>query len=152
MVFTCLVWLNKPMHKRFEKLITLARRALKSQSFRRYLFVGFSTVAIDYILLALLRNVFSSSLVYAVSIAYWTSIAYNFLLNRHWSFGATEGLVPKQIFLYGMLLVFNYLITLLVVWGLESFGMSEYIAKLFALGLTITWTYVLYKKIVFTVK
>lgn len=124
-------------------------RLLKSRSFKRYLFVGVSTVVIDYFILALLRMTFSSSLVYAVSIAYWVSIAYNFMLNRHWSFGATEGMVPRQVAFYGLLLVFNYLVTLGVVWVLEGFGINEYFAKLFVLSLTISWTYLFYKKVVF---
>ncbi len=135
-----------------QKAHELGKRAVNSKSFRRYLFVGFSTVAIDYIVLFILRSVFSSGLVYAVSVAYWTSIAYNFTLNRYWSFEASSGMVPRQLFLYGCLLLFNYLITLGVVSGLESMGLSEYIAKMFALGLTITWTYIFYKKIVFTTR
>lgn len=127
----------------------LGKRAVKSKSFKRYLFVGVSTVAIDYLLLFIFRSVFSSGLVYAVSVAYWISIAYNFTLNRYWSFEASKGMIPKQMLLYGCLLLFNYLVTLGVVWGLESMGLSEYIAKLLALGLTITWTYLFYKKIVF---
>ncbi len=58
-------------------------------------------------------------------------------------------MVPRQLFLYACLLVFNYFITVGIVWGLESAGLSEYIAKLIALGITVTWTYLFYKKIVF---
>lgn len=140
------------MHSKVKKSVATGVRIVRAQSFRRYLFVGVSTVVLDYVLLALLRMVFSSGLVFAVTAAYWTSIAYNFLLNRHWSFEASEGLVPRQMVLYGTLLLFNYLVTLGVVWWLESLGLSEYIAKLFALGLTISWTYVAYKKIVFTTR
>lgn len=138
------------MREKIKQVHALGKRAAYSRSFRRYIFVGVSTVAIDYLVLFVLRNMLSVRLVYAVSIAYWTSIAYNFTLNRYWSFEASSGMVPKQLFLYGCLLLFNYFVTLGVVWSLESIGLSEYIAKLFALGMTITWTYVFYKKIVFT--
>ena len=140
------------MREHLQTAHILGKRAVNSKSFRRYLFVGFSTVAIDYLVLFVLRSIHATSLVYAVSIAYWTSIAYNFTLNRYWSFEASSGMVPRQLFLYDCLLLFNYLVTLGVVWGLESMGLSEYIAKVFALGLTITWTYIFYKKIVFSVK
>jgi len=137
------------MQKHVKRVHALGKRAVNSKSFRRYLFVGFSTVAIDYGLLIILRQFFSSGLFSAVSIAYWTSIAYNFTLNRYWSFEASSGMVPRQLFLYACLLVFNYFITVGIVWGLESAGLSEYIAKLIALGITVTWTYLFYKKIVF---
>lgn len=140
------------MREKVKKVHTLGKRAVNSKSFRRYLFVGVSTVMLDFLLLLILRSKFSSGLLSAVSIAYWISIAYNFTLNRYWSFEASKGLVPRQLFLYGLLLIFNYLVTLAVVWGIESVGISEYLAKLMALGLTITWTYIFYKKIIFIVK
>ncbi len=145
----CLVYYNRSMREHIKTAHGLGKRAVKSKSFKRYLIIGFSTVAIDFLILFILRNILSIRLVFAVTIAYWTSIAYNFSLNRYWSFEASSGMVPKQMFLYGCLLLFNYSITLGIVWSLESMGFSEYIAKMFALGLTITWTYVLYKKIVF---
>ena len=130
----------------------LGRRAVSSRSFKRYLFVGFSTVAIDYTILFILRKVFSGNLVVSVSVAYWTSIIYNFTLNRLWSFEASGGMIPKQAALYGGLLVFNYLVTLGIVSGLESMGLSEFIAKIIALCITVPWTYVFYKKVVFRVR
>jgi len=140
------------MREKLIKIHTLGRRAVSSKSFRRYIFVGISTVALDFLLLILLRSKFSSGLLSAVSIAYWISIAYNFSINRYWSFEASEGMVPRQLFLYGLLLIFNYSVTLGVIWGIESVGISEYIAKLVALSFTITWTYIFYKKIIFITK
>ncbi len=152
MVNTSWVYYNRLMRDHILMAHGLGKRAMKSKSFKRYILVGLSTVAIDYLVLFTLRKVFATNLVYAVSVAYWTSIAYNFTVNRYWSFEASSGMVPKQMFLYGCLLLFNYCVTLVVVWNLESLGLSEYIAKLFALCLTIIWTYIFYKKIVFATK
>jgi putative flippase GtrA len=138
------------MKKHIEQLSKKSVELVKEQSFRRYLFVGVSTVFIDVALLALLRERFKGGLLSAVSVAYWSSIVYNFFLNRHWTFEAQKGMVPKQIMQYGLLLVCNYLVTLLIVSTIESMGVSEYIGKMFALGVTISWTYFIYKKIVFT--
>jgi putative flippase GtrA len=122
---------------------------IKERSFRRYLIVGVSTVCIDVALLALLREKFKGGLFSAVSIAYWASILYNFTLNRIWSFEAQKGMIPKQMLQYGVLLFVNYLVTVLLVTFLESLGMSEYIGKIVALGITVSWTYFIYKRIVF---
>ncbi len=140
------------MREKLNQVHSLGKRAIYSKGFRRYIFVGLSTVVIDYLLLFTLRSIFSSGLVYSVSIAYWISIAYNFTLNRYWSFEASSGMVPRQIVLYSCLLLFNYLVTLGIIYELESIGINEYIAKVFALMVTITWTYVFYKKIVFVAK
>lgn len=123
--------------------------ALKERSFRRYVFAGISTVVLDYLLLVVMRMVFTNSLIHAVTIAYWTSIIYNFLLNKYWSFEDTKSMKPKQVIQYVCLLLFNYLVTLSIVWGLEVMGLSEYIGKLIALVITISWTYLIYKKIIF---
>ncbi len=138
------------MKKRIEHLSKKSVELVKEQSFQRYLFVGVSTVFIDVALLALLRERFKGGLLSAVSLAYWSSIVYNFFLNRHWTFEAQKGMVPKQIAQYGILLFCNYIVTLLIVSGVESMGISEYIGKMLALGVTISWTYFIYKKIVFT--
>jgi putative flippase GtrA len=137
------------MRHKVKHTIVIAKRVGSQQSFRRYLFVGVSTVLTDYVLLALFRIVLDKNLFIAVTLSYWISIAYNFSLNRWWSFEAAEGLVRKQLILYLCLLVFNYLITLLIVKTLYYFGISEFIAKLGALCLTVPWTYFAYKKIVF---
>ena len=131
------------------ELIASAIKLLKEKSFRRYLFVGFSTVFIDLFILVLLREHFGGGIFSAVSIAYWLSIAYNFFMNRHWSFEAGHGVAPKQMTQYGILLGFNYLTTLAIVSSIESAGVSEYIGKVIALCVTISWTYVIYKKVIF---
>ena len=137
------------MKEHIENIKNKSITTLKERSFRRYLVVGISTVCIDVALLALLREKFKGGLLSAVSIAYWASILYNFTLNRIWSFEAQKGMIPKQMFQYGVLLFVNYLVTVLLVTCLESLGMSEYLGKIVALGITVSWTYFIYKKIVF---
>jgi putative flippase GtrA len=137
------------MKKHIESIKNKSITTLRERSFRRYLVVGISTVCIDVALLALLREKFKGGLFSAVSIAYWASILYNFTLNRIWSFEAQKGMIPKQMIQYGVLLFVNYLVTVLLVTCLESLGMSEYLGKIVALGITVSWTYFIYKKIVF---
>lgn len=140
------------MREKIKQAHALGKKAAYSKSFRRYIFVGVSTVVLDYLLLFFFRSILSLGLALSVTTAYWISIGYNFLMNRYFSFQASEGLVPKQMILYGCLLFFNYLVTILIVFILESIGVSEYIAKMLALGVTVTWTYLLYKRIVFVVR
>ena len=137
------------MKQHIKKGYHFAKKTAMEKSFRRYLFVGFSTVAIDYILLFLLSSHLGKGILSAVSIAYWTSIIYNFTVNKYWTFEDQESLSGIQLAKYICLLIFNYLVTLGIVAGLQSAGISEYLAKLVALGVTITWTYFIYKKLVF---
>lgn len=72
----------------------------------------------------------------------------NFLINRHWSFKATEK-TSRSLALYLILLCLNtvfstYAITLMVVQGFD-----EVIAKLITMVLITLWNFVLYRKVIF---
>ncbi len=131
-----------------QRLINLSTRLVKSLSFRRYLIIGVSTVILDYLILFILRAKKSEGLTPSVTAAYWLSIAYNYSLNKAWSFGA-KSLTARQNIMYLSLLGINYLITLSAIHGLQSLGVSEYIGKMAALAITIPWTYYAYKHRIF---
>lgn len=118
----------------------------------RYLFVGGSTIVIDMFLLVLLHGVLNINIAVATSVAYWVSIAYNFSLNRWWTFGAGESKkLYEHIISYGILLGFNYLFTVIFV-SAGSRYMEYWLAKIIAIALQITWTYPIYKNIIFKEK
>lgn len=115
----------------------------------RYLFVGVTTVAIDFGLLILLHGVLQLNISIATSVAYWVSIAYNFTLNRFWTFSVSEKTdLQKHIALYSILLGINYLFTVFFV-TLVSEHIDYTIAKVLAIACQITWTYPIYKKVIF---
>lgn len=103
----------------------------------------------DIVLLIFLKEIMGLSLPIATSIAYWTSIGYNFCLNRWWTFSANE---EKQLHehaaLYLVLLGFNYLFTVIFV---SMVGQIIYygLAKIIATGIQISWTYPTYKYLIF---
>ena len=115
----------------------------------RYLLVGGSTFAIDILLLFLLHGKLHIKIAISTSISYWFSIAYNFSLNKFWTFSASnkkklhENLIP-----YFLLLGFNYLFTVIFV-SLASHHINYLIAKVIAVLIQTCWTYTTYKHIVF---
>ena len=135
------------MHKHVKNTFVFAKKTVREKSFHKYIFVGVSTVIIDYSLLFLLHSQFKNGIFSAVSIAYWTSIVYSFLINKYWTFKSSGGIPIRQLLQYVLLLIFNYLITLGIITGLKTFSVGEYTAKLLALVQTISWTYFIYKKI-----
>lgn len=117
--------------------------------FIRYLFVGGTTFLIDFSILFFLHEVVHFNLALATSIAYWASITFNFLLNRSWTFSASEKKkLHEHALFYGLLLSFNYLYTVIAVSILSHF-MYFGIAKLIAVITQVSWTYFLYKNYVF---
>lgn len=122
-----------------------------NSSFFRYIVIGGSTFLIDFLLLIILHGGFNLNVLVAASISYWVSILYNFLLNRYWSFkikGNTD--LYKHIFLYAALLGFNYLFTItFLAITVNYYHLNYMISKLIAVGFQITWTYLIYKNVIF---
>lgn len=116
----------------------------------RYLFVGGTTFMIDFGLLVLLHGYLDLNLQLAASISYWTSILYNFTLNRNWTFSTSEKkALHKHVMAYGILLACNYVFTIAFV-SLGSQFMNYTIAKTLAVMIQTLWTYRIYKNIIFT--
>jgi putative flippase GtrA len=122
---------------------------LYRHSFVRYVLIGGTTFAIDFFLLVLLHGVLNINVIVAATISYWTSIAFNFVANRFWTFGATETHIAKHAASYSMLLGFNYLFTIGFIAGATHFGMHYTIAKIIAVAIQMAWTYMAYKKLIF---
>lgn len=123
---------------------------LYRHNFVRYVFVGGSTFILDFSILFCLQHFTNVSLTISTSIAYWVAIAYNFTLNRWWTFSASESKkLHQHLTLYLMLLGANYLVTLLIVLGLSNFIYFGW-AKIAAVAVQVLWTYPIYKKVIFT--
>ncbi len=131
-----------------QRLSSLAKFVYRHH-FIRYLFVGGSTFIIDFGTLVMLHGVLDVHLAVATTIAYWLSITYNFTLNRSWTFSSSEQeSLHRHAVMYGVLLGFNYLFTLIFV-GLASRYMHFGLAKTLAVIIQVSWTYQIYKKVVF---
>lgn len=114
-----------------------------------YCVIGGGTFMLDFFLLVFLHGHLGINLLVATTLAYWTSIAFNFVTNRFWTFGATDTHVIKHLVPYLALLGFNYLFTLAFVGITTYFGLHYTIAKIIAVIIQISWTYVIYKKVIF---
>lgn len=125
---------------------------LYNHKFIRYLFVGGSTFFIDLGTLVLLHGHLNFGLRLSTSIAYWLSVSFNFCMNRWWTFSASENKKLHQHMLtYGVLLVFNYLFTVLSM-GILSRHINYAIAKPIVVITQTFWTYPIYKNIIFGVR
>ena len=115
----------------------------------RYLFVGGTTFLIDFSLLVLLHGKHHVNLEFATSIAFWVSVTYNFYLNRNWAFSSSENKkLHKHLTAYGILLVFNYLFAVVFV-SFFSHHMPYTLAKALSVIIQTSWTYPIYKRVIF---
>lgn len=125
-------------------------KALANRRFVRYLLVGGTTFAIDFILFSLLHSVLSWDVLVANTVSYWSSIAFNFSVNYKWTFGGAETTAFKrQLALYLGLLLFNFGFSSVFLSVTIGLGLNPQIAKIIATALQMSWTYIAYKTVVF---
>jgi len=122
---------------------------LYQHHFVRYVFVGGTTFILDFSILFFMHGSMGVNVAIATSIAYWTSIVYNFCLNRYWTFSVWERQsLHRHITAYLLLLGFNYLFNVLMVSVLSHFIYFG-LAKVIAVGIQMLWTYPIYKRYIF---
>jgi putative flippase GtrA len=121
---------------------------LAENSVVRFLLIGGLSFALDLGLLAVLHEAFGVELWIATPIAFVVSLIFNFLLQRIFTFKATNhGGVSAAKYL--LLVAFNIVVSDLIVTGFDAFGWSYIIGKATATVLTTVWNYWLYRHWIF---
>ncbi len=114
----------------------------------RFLLVGGLSFALDLGLLALLHEAFGVALWIATPIAFIVSLVFNFLLQRVFTFRATnKGSVSAAKYL--LLVLVNIVVSDVIVTGFDALGWSYVIGKTTATILTTGWNYLLYRHWIF---
>ncbi|MFD0757674.1 GtrA family protein [Arthrobacter ulcerisalmonis] len=114
----------------------------------RFLLVGGLSFALDLGLLVILHEVVGVDLAIATPIAFVTSLVFNFLLQRLFTFRSdSHGATSAAKYL--ALVVFNILVTEVLVTGFHAVGWSYIVGKATATIITTVWNYFLYKKWIF---
>ena len=124
------------------------RSSLDVRRFLIYVGVGLAGFAVDFGLLVLLREVFGAPVWLAATVAFWASLGVVFLSNKYLTFGAQGG-GHRQIVRYFILLGFNYLATLGVIWLGERTGLGYQLGKIISVAMTTLWNYFAYQLWVF---
>ena len=114
----------------------------------RFLVVGVLSVGVDTAALVLLREVVGLPLAVATTLAFALTLAVNFSLNLGFVFGV-RGRLAGRLARYGVLVVVNYVLTLLLVLGIAAVGVHYVLAKLIAVGCCAMLNFVAYRHWVF---
>jgi putative flippase GtrA len=114
----------------------------------RFATVGASVALIDFSSVAVLSRLLSPLV--AVSIAYFIGVTCHFLLNKFWVFRCRRKDYGKQLIQYGLVVLNNWFITIVVVQlCLSTFTSNVLIAKLCAIPCATLCNFLLMQMVVF---
>ena len=126
--------------------------------FMRYFIVGIVGFALEYTLFIVLRNSWRINELLVNIMVYTVIFWFNFLLNKYYSFKSRSNF-KKQLFYYGILLVFNLAagnvllssgIRYLLVLGFgEGSWPVLYLPKILIMFFIVSWNFILYKKVIY---
>ena len=110
----------------------------------RFCVVGFVTALIYFFVIGFLYDVMKWGYLPAVTLAFIFSTTFHFLANRSYTFNSNSRSIARQLFRYVVLIVINYLITILVVkYSVEILHLHPYLGVLMSTFLTVMVGYIL---------
>ncbi|MDQ0673464.1 putative flippase GtrA [Pseudarthrobacter siccitolerans] len=123
-------------------------RWIVASSVVRFLVVGGLSFALDLGLLVFLHEFLGVELWIATPVAFVVSLIFNFLLQRIFTFQATNnrGISAMK---YVLLVVVNILVSDVIVTGFDTLGWSYMVGKATSTILTTVWNYFLYRHWIF---
>lgn len=130
-------------------MIRSSRAYLRTSQPLRYVVIGGISYVVEIATLLSLANLFSLSPEASVAYSFWVGLVTSFLLQKHVAFKSKANdrrAIGRQSVLYGALVLFNYLFTIVFV-GAFTGILGLVAARTIALLLTVAWNYFVYKKI-----
>jgi len=117
---------------------------MKYQVFK-FLVVGGSSALLDILLTIFFKEKIGLSPIFSVVVGQIFVIFYNFSLNKFWSFNS-KTLLFSQMVRFSMLLVFNYLFGILLMYLLNGLAQIDYrIVRLGSIALMAIYNFFVYK-------
>ncbi len=116
----------------------------------RYIFVGGLSYIVDIMVLIGLYEGIHTSRALAASASFWTGLVISFVLQKFVAFQDFQQEIKalsRQVVGYGMLVAFNYLLTVFIVSIFP--GKDIILSRTLAVALTTLWNFVIYRRLIF---
>lgn len=125
-------------------------KAASERTLVRYVVIGGTSYALELGLLLAMMYMLGISRTIATGIAYWIGLFVTFMLQKLIAFrdySKEKKQLGKQGVIYGMLVAFNYIFTIIVVGAFSEHLVI--VSRTVALVITTGWNYIIYKKFIF---
>ena len=110
--------------------------------------VGGTAFVIDLGSLIVLRDVFRAPLPLATAVSLVAGLTASYTLQRFLTFRRNK-VTWHSLWKYGVLVTFNWVMTTLIIHGVESAGISYVIGKFGSTAIITTWNYFIYRFCIF---
>lgn len=136
-----MITVNSGLKKIFNKFFT--------KEFLRYFVVGFTSVLLDISTLYCFKEFLGLSALLSVIINQLLIYNYVFLLNKFWVF-SNKSAILEQVFRYGLVALFNYLVSIAWMWFFyNNQGFNYLLVRLSNIILAVAWNFLLYRFFVY---
>lgn len=126
-------------------LNTVAHAWAERLKFAKYVIVGVSSVAIDVALLTIFVEWLNLDPTTSVVINSAFVMAFNFTLNKKWSFGST-GASHKELVRYLILAAWNYVFSVGAMYvGNDVWGLPYLLVRLGSIACMVLWNFALFR-------
>jgi len=113
--------------------------------FGKYFVIGISGLFLDIGTLVFFKEKFGLGATLAVILNQIILVAYNFTLNKYWSFKNKE-LPHKQFVRYMILFAFNYLLAVIIMFVFsKKIGFDYRLVRVANIALSVSWNFFLLK-------
>ncbi|GFO70444.1 hypothetical protein GMLC_40230 [Geomonas limicola] len=116
----------------------------KSDYFAKFIkfgIVGFSGVAVDFSITYLLKEKANCQKYLANTVGFVVAASYNYLLNRIWTFNSHNQYVLTEYMSFMVVSMVGLSINTVTLWLLVRKDKNFYLAKLFAIAVTMAWNF-----------
>lgn len=112
--------------------------------FAKFGVVGVIAFVIDYGLMVLLTELFNVNYLISATISFTVSVIFNYVASMRYVFAHKEGLSRRREFIiFVVLSVIGLLINDALMWvGVDLFGISYLLVKIFATAVVMVWNFV----------
>ncbi|MFQ5493384.1 MAG: GtrA family protein [Candidatus Dojkabacteria bacterium] len=120
------------------------------KSFVRYFIIGVASFAIDFILFNIFIYLLHVEPIPANMTSLLLSMVFNFIMSNFWTFKVGKEKMRRKIARYLVIAAINYVLNNIILYVFLTYmSLHPVIAKVFVMGLQITWTFLIYKLWVF---
>jgi len=111
--------------------------------------IGLTSAVFDLFLYKFLNESVNLWYVFSHCAGFFVGFWISFLLNRFWTFKSKDN-IGKQLSSYTLLFFFNLAFSTSFIYVFTNIiGVNKDISKLFTIGITSVWNFVIYKKVIY---